>query len=119
MIFSFQTIFLLKPIKSNTCLPLTFVLFEPWNVTVTQKNRTDAEVTWQPPQHPRGIITHYIVTFSPPLTAAQIHTNETFATVKVNPVYGYNFTFWVIAQNQLHKSSPSAKVNLLLEGIGV
>ena len=40
---------------------------EPWNVTVTQKNGTKVEVTWQPPRHPNGLITRYEIFVTPPI----------------------------------------------------
>ncbi|XP_012150619.1 sortilin-related receptor isoform X2 [Megachile rotundata] len=89
---------------------------EPWNVTVTQKNGTRVEVTWQPPMHPNGPITGYDVFVTPPIPPMRFLKQKTSAIIDMDFEAGKNYSFWVIAKNQDRESASSNVATLTFDG---
>ncbi|CAL7939536.1 unnamed protein product [Xylocopa violacea] len=89
---------------------------EPWNVTVTQKNGTSVEVTWQPPLYPNGSIVGYVGFVVPPTPPIQFFRQKTSAIVDMPFEAGKNYSFWIVAKNGERESAPSNVAILTFDG---
>ncbi|CAK9806758.1 Sortilin-related receptor [Anthophora plagiata] len=89
---------------------------EPWNVTVTQKDGTRVEVTWQPPLHPNGVITAYEGFVTPPIPPMRFFIQKTSVIIDIAFEAGKNYSFWVIARNKERESASSNVATLIFDG---
>ncbi|XP_034183961.1 sortilin-related receptor [Osmia lignaria lignaria] len=89
---------------------------EPWNVTVTQKNGTKVEVTWQPPRHPNGLITRYEIFVTPPIPPMRFFWQKTSAVIDIAFEAGKKYYFYVIAKNRDHESASSNVATFTFDG---
>lgn len=92
---------------------------KPLKVSASQKNGTKIEVTWQPPQYPNGLITGYELFVTPPSPPSQYSTPKTSIVINVNPRYGRNYTFYVVAKNKLYESPASATVTFQFDDAAI
>ncbi|XP_017764096.1 PREDICTED: sortilin-related receptor-like [Eufriesea mexicana] len=89
---------------------------EPRNVTVTQKNGTRVEVTWQPPLNPNGVIRLYEVFVAPPHPPIRFIRKNTSVILDMSFEAGKNYSFWVIAKNTQQESASSNVATLTFDG---
>lgn len=89
---------------------------EPWNVTVTQRNGTSVEVTWQRPLHPNGPITGYEGFVAPPIPPIRFFRQKTSAILNMPFEAGKNYSFWIIAKNKERESASSNVAILNFDG---
>lgn len=89
----------------------------PWNLTVTQRNGTSVELTWQPPIHPNGIITGYEGFITPPIPPMQMSfLQKTSQVIDIAFEAGKNYSFWVVAKNKKFESPSSNVATLTFDG---
>ncbi|XP_017882694.1 sortilin-related receptor-like [Ceratina calcarata] len=104
------------PAKYQTVVTAEGVPSEPWNVTVTQRNGTSVEVSWNPPLHPNGVITGYEGFVAPPLPPIRFFRQKTSAIIDMPFEAGKNYSFWVIAKNKERESASSNVATLIFDG---